>query len=153
MKRMLTLLLSLPLSMPLGLLANMGADSDTDQRDSNYVEGRKALEKQDWPKAIELLGKAAKANAQDADAENGLGYAYRMSGKLEEAFKHYHAALALNPKHKAAHEYIGEAYLNADDLGKAEEHLAALQLLCSPIPCEELKDLKRAIEIYKKARK
>jgi len=140
-------------ALPLTLQANMGADDDAGNRDVNFVEGKKALDKQDWAKAIELLGKAASANARDADTQNGLGYAYRMSGNLDAAFKHYKEALAINPKHRAAHEYIGEAYLKADNVAKAEEHLAALQVLCSPIPCEELKDLKRAIDTYKKAKK
>ncbi|RDJ94194.1 hypothetical protein B4Q13_16380, partial [Lacticaseibacillus rhamnosus] len=30
------------------------------------------------------------------------------------------------------------------------QHLAELQKLCSPIPCEEYKELKRAVEEYKK---
>ncbi|MGH8596750.1 MAG: tetratricopeptide repeat protein, partial [Gammaproteobacteria bacterium] len=62
-------------------------------------------------------------------------------------------ALKLNPKHKHAHEYIGEAYLLTDNLGKAEQHLAELQKLCTPIPCEEYKELKRAVESYKKNKK
>ena len=28
-----------------------------------------------------------------------------------EAYEHYNTALKLNPNHKGAHEYIGEAYL------------------------------------------
>jgi Flp pilus assembly protein TadD len=141
------------LLLPSLALANLGAESDESARDQNFVEGKKALEKQDWARAIEYLGKAVQANTRDADAQNGLGYAYRMSGNLDAAFKHYKEALAANPKHRAAHEYIGEAYLKTDNVAKAEEHLAALQLLCSPIPCEEVKDLKRAIESYKKGKK
>jgi tetratricopeptide (TPR) repeat protein len=85
--------------------------------------------------------------------QNFLGYAHRKSGKLDDAFKHYNEALKLNPGHKPAHEYIGEAYLLANDVPKAEQHLAELQRLCSPIPCEELKELKRAVEDYKKNKK
>ena len=69
------------------------------------------------------------------------------------AFAAYNEALRLNPNHKAAHEYIGEAYLMAGNVAKAEQHLAELQRLCSPIPCEELKDLRRAVEEYKKTKK
>ena len=152
MRRFAKAFVGVLLLLPLPLLANMGAEGDTENRDANYVEGRKALEKQDWARAIEFLGKAAQANNRDADTFNGLGYAYRMSGNLDAAFKNYNEALRLNPKHRAAHEYIGEAYLNANEVKKAEEHLAALQLLCAPIPCEEVKDLKRAIDIYKKGK-
>jgi hypothetical protein len=65
----------------------------------------------------------------------------------------YNEALKLNPQHRAAHEYIGEAYLLTGDLGKAEQHLAELQKLCTPIPCEEYKDLRRALDDYKKKKK
>ena len=72
---------------------------------------------------------------------------------MEAAFNAYNAALKLNPQHKAAHEYIGEAYLLTGDLARAEQHLTELQKLCTPIPCEEYKDLRRALEDYKKKKK
>ena len=55
--------------------------------------------------------KAVKADAQNADAQNFLAYAYRRSGQLDPAFDHYAKALAINPRHKGANEYIGQAYL------------------------------------------
>jgi hypothetical protein len=58
------------------------------------------------------------------------------------AFAHYKRALELNPRHRGAHEYVGEAYLLVGALAKAEEHLAALQRICL-LPCEELADLER----------
>ena len=36
----------------------------------------------------------------------------------------YEKALAIDPKHRGAHEYIGEAYLTLGNLPKAKEHLA-----------------------------
>jgi DNA-binding SARP family transcriptional activator len=68
---------------------------------------------------------------------------------LDPAFKHYQRALQLDPRHRGAHEYIGEAYLMVNDPAKAEEHLAALEKICL-LPCEELDDLKRKIEEYRK---
>jgi Flp pilus assembly protein TadD len=87
-----------------------------------------------------------------ADTQNLLGYAHRKSGNLDLAFKHYNAALKLDPAHKPAHEYIGEAYLMSNDVANAEKHLAELKRLCSPFPCEELKELRRAVDEYKKAK-
>lgn len=133
--------------------ANLGESDSPGADDVNFVEGKKAVETQDWNKAIEWLTKAVQSQPQNADAHNFLGYAYRKIGKYGASFAHYHEALKLNPKHKHAHEYIGEAYLLADDLFKAEYHLSELQRICSPIPCEEFKDLKRAVESYKKTRK
>ena len=79
-----------------------------------------------------------------------LGYAYRNDGQMELAFKHYGRALQLNPRHRGAHEYLGEAYLIVSNLPKAQEHLSALQRICL-LPCEEYDDLRKKIEIYRKA--
>jgi tetratricopeptide (TPR) repeat protein len=73
-------------------------------------------------------------------------------GDLEQAFRHYHEALRLNPEHRGAHEYIGEAYLAAGNLAKAEEHLRRLETLCQS-PCEEQVDLRAAIDAYKAGRR
>jgi Flp pilus assembly protein TadD len=134
-------------------MANMGAEEPTENVDPNLVEGKKALESQEWKKAIDLLSKAVQAVPNNADAHNFLGYAYRKTGKFDASFAHYNEALKLNPNHKNAHEYIGEAYLLTDNLPKAEQHLADLQKICSPIPCEEYKELKRAVDAYKKTKK
>ena len=133
-------------------IANMGAD-DSESTDANFLEGRKAVEAQDWNKAVELLSNAVQSDPNNADAHNFLGYAYRKKGAYAASFEHYEQALKLDPKHKHAHEYIGEAYLLTDNLPKAELHLAELQKICTPIPCEEYKELKRAVDIYKKNRK
>ena len=146
----LCLLLGLFAAMP--SIANMGAD-DSDSTETSFVEGRKAVESQDWNSAVELLTKAVQTDPNNADAHNFLGYAYRKKGAYAASFEHYEQALKLNPKHKHAHEYIGEAYLLTDNLPKAELHLAELQKICSPIPCEEYKELKRAVDTYKKSKK
>ena len=134
-------------------MANMGAEESNESSNTNFVEGRKALESQEWNKAIELLTKAVQAEPNNADAHNFLGYAYRKTGKFNASFVQYNEALRLDPTNRHAHEYIGEAYLLTGDLPRAEGHLADLQKICSPIPCEEYKELKRAVDAYKKAKK
>ena len=133
--------------------ANLGDDDVAASDDPNFQAGRKALESQDWKKAVDLFSKAVQTDPKNADAHNFLGYAYRKAGNVDSSFNHYNEALKLNPKHKHAHEYIGEAYLLTDNLPKAEAHLAELQKLCTPIPCEEYKELKRAVDNYKKGKK
>jgi hypothetical protein len=66
-------------------------------------------------------------------------------------FKHYNEALRIDPKHRGAHEYIGEAYLMVGNVAKAKEHLGALDKLCF-FPCAEYTDLKKAIAEYEKKR-
>ena len=134
-------------------MANMGAEEPNESLDPNYVAGKKALESQEWKKAIDLLSKAVQAVPNNSDAHNLLGYAYRKTGRFDASFVQYNEALKLDPMNRHAHEYIGEAYLLTDNLPKAEQHLAELQRICSPIPCEEYKELKRAVDAYKKAKK
>ena len=133
--------------------ANLGGEESNESREPNYLEGKKALESQEWKKAIDWLVKAVQAAPNNSDAHNLLGYAYRKTGRLEASFIQYNEALKLDPTNRHTHEYIGEAYLLTDNLPKAEQHLAELQRICSPIPCEEYKELKRAVDAYRKAKK
>jgi Flp pilus assembly protein TadD len=125
---------------------------DLSMRNTDLQRGRAAIESRDWETAIKSLTAADKRTPDNADINNLLGFAYRNAGKLKAAIGHYQKALKLDPRHRGAHEYIGEAYLLAGNLAKAEEHLAALQKIC-PIRCEEREDLSRKIAAYKAGRK
>jgi len=118
--------------------------------DPDYAEAKRALAAKEWEAAIKALSSAALRDTRNADVQSYLGFAYRKSGKLESAFRHYENALALNPRHRGAHEYVGEAYLMVGDVAKAQEHLAALERICL-LPCEELEDLKKEINAYKES--
>ena len=119
------------------------------QLDPDYAAGKAAIEAKDWSAAIKSLSSVALRDTRNADIQNYLGYAYRHTGRLELAFKHYERALQLDPRHRGAHEYAGEAYLLVNDLAKADEHLAALEKICL-IPCEEYDDLKKAVAEYRR---
>jgi tetratricopeptide (TPR) repeat protein len=77
-----------------------------------------------------------------------LAHSQREAGDLDAAFKNYNLALRLDPAHRAAHEYIGEAFLVKGDLASAEKHLQALDRLCNK-SCEEYEDLDKAITEFK----
>lgn len=131
----------------------MAVDSDPAPPVSGeHAAGKKAIEARDWNGAIKSLTAAAQRDSRNADIQNLLGYAYRNAGQLDPAFKHYQRALQLDPRHRGAHEYIGEAYLMADNLAKAEEHLAALKRICLSV-CEERDDLMKSIERYRAGKK
>ena len=114
-----------------------------------HAAGKKAIEDRDWNGAIQALTVAAQRDGRNPDIQNLLGYAYRNAGQLEAAFKHYQQALKLEPRHLGAHEYIGEAYLIANNPVKAEEHLALLKQYCTTAVCEEYDDLKKKLDQYR----
>lgn len=124
-------------------------DPEASALDPDYAAGRKAIEAKNWNAAVKSLFSAALRSPDNADIQNYLGYAYRKTGKLDLAFKHYKRALTLNPRHRGAHEYIGEAYLIKGDVRSAQKHLAALREICL-LPCEEFTDLEREIAKYVK---
>lgn len=109
---------------------------------------RAAIARKDWNSAIADLQRLARRDAKNADVQNLLGYSYRSAGQLDKAFAAYDAALRLDPGHKGAHEYLGEAYLIAKQPDKAREHLARLKILCGGEGCAEYQDLAKAIAAY-----
>jgi len=123
-------------------------EPESERIDPDYAVGKKAIEAKDWTAAIRMLSSAALRDTRNADIQNYLGFAYRNAGEMKQAFEHYERALKLNPRHRGAHEYVGEAYLLVDNLPKAEEHVAALRTICL-IPCEELDDLQAKISTYR----
>jgi tetratricopeptide (TPR) repeat protein len=118
--------------------------------DPDFQRGMDAIKAKAWGAAVTALEQVAARQPDNAEIFNEMGYAERNRGNLDAAFRDYDRALALNPRHRGAHEYVGEAYLLAGNLDKAEEQLAALDKLCR-MPCEEYHDLKVAITDYKKS--
>ncbi len=113
-----------------------------------------ATERNDWPAAQAILRDAVSKTPGNADYHNMYAYALRKGANpdMNLVFKHYQEALRLDPKHRGAHEYIGEAYLMVNNLPKAKEHLNALDKLCF-FPCSEHADLKKAISAFESRRR
>jgi tetratricopeptide (TPR) repeat protein len=105
-----------------------------------------ATAQKDWPQAQAILRDAIASSPNNPDYHNMYAYTVRKgaSPDMNLVFKHYNEALRLDPKHRGAHEYIGEAYLMVGNLPKAKEHLSTLDKLCF-FPCEEFTDLKKAV--------
>ena len=123
-------------------------DPDLAKRDADYAAGRKAVEAKNWNEAVAKLKIAERRNPDSADLQNFLGFSYRNLKQYDLAFTHYKRAIEIEPRHRGAHEYIGEAYLMTGDLANAEKHRAVLRGLCL-LGCEELADLEKAIAEYK----
>ena len=112
---------------------------------------RAAIKAKDWQKSISELSLQAKEKPGNADTYNLLAYSLRKQATpdLPKAFEYYRMALKVDPKHKGAHEYIGEAYLMDKQPAKADEHLASLKTICGNTTCEEYQDLAKSIAAYK----
>lgn len=128
-----------------------GSSGELDDSHSKpgYLQAVAAINEQRWPDAIRLLRTHVLQFDRDADGHNWLAYSYRKSGKLNEAFVHYKRALAIDRSHLGAHEYIGEAYLMANQPDEARKHLQRLAVLCAS-SCEEYRHLDSAIAAYAK---
>ena len=116
----------------------------------NIAAGRKSIEAKDYKSAVGHLTKAVQELPKSADAHNMLGYSYRKLGTFDKSMEHYQTALKLDSEHLSAHEYLGELYLDLNQLNNAEKQLAALKKACPFFgSCEEFEDLKKAIDAYK----
>jgi len=120
--------------------------------DPDYAAGKAAMDKKNWAEAAKRFHQAALRDPDSADLHNYLGFAYRNLKQMDLAFKYYNRSIELNPRHRGAHEYIGEAYLMVGDVANAEKHLAALREICL-LPCEELADLEKAVKEYRAQKK
>ena len=122
---------------------------DGKKKDAILERYTEASAKQDWKAAAAVLEEGLQKSPDNADYHNLLAYSIRKGPNpdMSQVFKHYNAALSIDPKHKNAHEYLGEAYLMVGNLPKAKEHLAQLDKLCF-FGCSQYSDLKQAIASY-----
>ncbi len=99
-----------------------------------------------FEQAIEELRKLTTAIGPHPDVLNYLGYAHRRLRQFERAQFYYEQALALDPLHRGANEYLGEMWI---ELGRCEEARARLAVLdeACPFGCAEYEDLRRLIEL------
>jgi tetratricopeptide (TPR) repeat protein len=112
-----------------------------------------ATKRQDWAGAAGVLQEALAKDPNNASYHNLYAYSIRKgaSPDMNLVFKHYNEALRIDPKHRGAHEYIGEAYLMVGNVAKAKEHLGQLDKLCF-FGCSEYTDLKKAIAAHEQKR-
>ena len=126
-----------------------GSFSSNSSRDENLAKGlvnaRVALDKKDFAGAETVLRKLVASNADSADAWNLLGFATRKQGRRDEAERYYDKALAIDPTHKGALEYLGELYVQAGRMDEAKGLLKRLDAHCMVI-CDERDELKKAIQ-------
>jgi len=108
-----------------------------------------AIQTENWPQAQALLKELIARTPNDAEFHNLYAYSLRKGANpdMSLVFQHYNEALRLDPKHRGANEYLGEAYLMIGNLPKAKEQLATLDKICF-FSCQEYTDLKKHIAEY-----
>ncbi len=119
---------------------------------TEYDLGVKAVQAGDYARALTLLQKVVQADPRNADAWNYIGFSRRNLKQFDQSLAAYQEALAINPTHRGANEYLGELYLQTGDLARAQERLAKLRSLC-PSGCKEYDDLAKAIKAHEAAQK
>lgn len=112
---------------------------------AQYMAAARLINEARYEEAIADLYRAQAIVGPHPDILNYLGYSHRKLGKMERAQGYYAAALAIDPDHKGANEYLGELYLEIGEIGKAKKQLAKLETLCA-FGCAEREDLARLIE-------
>jgi tetratricopeptide (TPR) repeat protein len=128
--------------------SSSGGNSSTTQQNL-YQQAKKLVDGGQYAKAIPLLQKSIQQKGEYADALNLLGYSNRKLGDMAKAMTYYTKALNKEPEHLGANEYMGELYLELNNLPKAEERLGVLKNACGD--CEEYEELADKIDAYKAA--
>ncbi len=137
--------LAVGLLLAQGALA-VGTESDT-SGNPEYDAAKALIDAERFEEAIPRLRAAVLADPDSADVFNLLGFAHRKTGKWDDALAFYKRALAIEPKHVGANEYLGELYLEQGKVELAEERLDVLLTACGR--CEEYKELAELIEQYR----
>ena len=154
MKKITVLLFFLFLSA--NLLA-AGSDSSSDSStDSLYddavklvkragnLEKKEKLDKANkiYAQAFSKLEKAYKSDKKNPDILNYMGYTTRKVGNYEQAEKFYLEGLKIKPNHNGINEYLGELYVQTNQINKANERLTVLKN-CN---CDEYNELELIIK-------
>lgn len=138
---------------PAGLSRAAGSDDNKPAAPpTSYDRGLKEVRTGDYAAALPLLEKAVAENPKNANAWNYIGYSNRKLKRFDRAMTAYQKALAIEPEHRGANEYIGELYLQMGDPAKARGRLKVLDSACF-FGCEEFDELKAAIAKYEAQKK
>jgi len=118
-----------------------------DKAPDYLVEPIKLIDDEKYNKAIEQLTVLMETRSNDADVQNLLGFSHRKLEDFEQAVLFYNTALSIDPSHKGALEYLGELYVETNQLELANAQLEKLNKLCTF--CKERRNLKKAIRNHK----
>jgi tetratricopeptide (TPR) repeat protein len=133
-----------------GMSGGYGGGNASSSGFDDYATAVRLIHHDKFAEAVPYLNRALHERPNNADVLNYLGYTHRQLGDYPGSLDFYQRALAREPDHKGAHEYLGELYLKMNRLGDAQAQLAELTRLCSD-GCEEKDVLTKAIADYQLA--
>ena len=116
-----------------------------DEKSAEKAKKKEESARKKFGKAADNFREATVVWPAHADAWNLLGYCLRRQDRLEEAFDAYWHCLEIDPEHAGAHEYLGEAWLQAGRPEQAANELAWLERRKAP----EAEALRQAIARYR----
>lgn len=114
-----------------------------------YAEAVRLIETADFAAAAPLLEGVVAIDPGHADAWSRLGFSRRKLGDWSSALAAYQQALALQPLHLGANEYLGELYIEQGRVDLARERLEVLADACGA--CEQYLELRELIEMHEAA--
>ena len=109
-----------------------------------YAEAVGLINQERFAEGLDALARAHAAVGPHPDVLNYMGFASRKLGRFDDALAYYGEALAIDPNHLGANEYLGELYIQMGDLGRARRQLARLDSLCA-YGCAQREELARWI--------
>lgn len=126
--------------------------------DKEYAAGIDAFERQDWPAVVFHMARVVGNRPQHDNAWARLGYAHRKLGHTAASLFAYRRALDLDPHHRGALEYLGEAYIELGRYVEAVDMLDRLAGECRRVAltftdgafgngCAEYRTLKSLIDL------
>ena len=110
-----------------------------------YAEAVGLINQERFAEGLDALARAQAAVGPHPDVLNYMGFASRKLGRFDDALAYYGEALAIDPNHLGANEYLGELYIQMGDYGRARRQLARLDQLCA-YGCAQREELARWID-------
>ena len=110
-----------------------------------YEAARDLAYNRRYEEAITVLKLAKDQN--DPRILNYLGYSNRKLGRIHEGLAYYSAALKEDPDYTLVMEYMGEAFLQLDQVDKARNMLSEIEKRCGK-DCREYTMLETEIDRY-----
>ena len=96
-----------------------------------YFKSVSLINQARYQDAIDELHVLAAVHGPHPDVMNYLGYSHRKLGLFTQAEHYYSVALAVDPQHRGANEYLGELYVETGQMEKAKIQLAKLERICT----------------------